>query len=518
MFLANMKIGARLALGFSLVIGMMLIAVALALVRLAELGEANESLIQKEWVKAEAATLIDSTARANARRTMELLIATDATQIARIQERIEANKRLIDTALGTLDRLVYLPRGKALLITVKQDRAAYVASFTRVAKLVGQGERDQAIRLMNELTLPAIDKLQVSIAELEDFQKTIVRDKAAEVSASIVSASLWTLAQAVMAVVVGGLIAVWITRAITRPMNEAVHVAQAVAAGDLTSRIEAVTTNESGRLLAALGDMNASLTRIVGNVHAGSSAISTATGQIAAGNLDLSQRTEEQAAALEQTVASLQELADRVRANSESGQHANALASSAAEVAVRGGEVVQRVVLTMHGIDASSKKIAEIIGVIDGIAFQTNILALNAAVEAARAGDQGRGFAVVASEVRSLAGRSATAAREIKGLIGDSVANVGEGCKLVEQAGSTMHELVGSVRRVADIMGEISSASGEQSLGIDQINQAVRQMDQVTQGNAALVEESAAAAESLATQARALVESVSAFRLAGAPG
>ena len=518
MFLANMKIGVRLALGFSLVIAMLLIAVAVALLRLAGLGEANDSLIQKEWVKAEAAALVDSTARANARRTMELLIATDATQIARIQDQIDANKRRIDTALATLDRLVYLPRGKAMLASVKQDRAAYVASFTRVATLVSQGERDKAIRLMNEQTLPAIDKLQQAIAELEGFQKAIVQDKAAEISASIVSASLWTLVLTVLAVAVGGLIAMWITRAITRPMNEAVHVAQAVAAGDLTSRIEVVTTNESGRLLTALNDMNGSLTRIVSEVHAGSNAISTATGQIAAGNLDLSQRTEEQAAALEQTVASLQELADRVRANSESGQHANALASSAAEVAVRGGEVVQRVVLTMHGIDASSKKIAEIIGVIDGIAFQTNILALNAAVEAARAGDQGRGFAVVASEVRSLAGRSATAAREIKGLIGDSVANVGEGCKLVEQAGSTMHELVGSVRRVADIMGEISSASGEQSLGIDQINQAVRQMDQVTQGNAALVEESAAAAESLATQARALVESVSAFRLAGAPG
>jgi len=517
MFLANMKIGARLALGFSLVIAMLLVAIGVALIRLAGLGEATEGLIRNEWVKAEAAALIDATARANARRTMELLIAIDPTQIARIQERIEANKRQIDTALATLDRLVYLPRGKALLEGVKRDRAAYVASFTRVATLVLQGERDTAIRLTNEQTLPAIDKLQEAIAELEHFQKTIVQDKAGEVSASIVSASLWTGVLAVLAVGAGALIAVWITRAITRPMNAAVRVAQAVAAGDLTSRIGAVTTNESGRLLTALNDMNGSLTRIVGDVHAGSSAISTATGQIAAGNLDLSQRTEEQAAALEQTVASLQELADRVRANSESGQHANALASSTAEVAVRGGEVVQRVVLTMHNIDASSKRIAEIIGVIDSIAFQTNILALNAAVEAARAGDQGRGFAVVASEVRSLAARSATAAREIKGLIGESVANVGEGCKLVEQAGSTMHELVSGVRRVADIMAEISSASGEQSLGIDQINQAVRQMDQVTQGNAALVEESAAAAESLATQARALVESVSAFRLAGAP-
>jgi methyl-accepting chemotaxis protein len=261
--------------------------------------------------------------------------------------------------------------------------------------------------------------------------------------------------------------------------------------------------------------MNASLVRIVGEVRSGSESISLATSQIAAGNLDLSQRTEEQASSLQQTTVALGELTSTVRQSFEGGHHANKVAAGAAEVAVRGGAVVMQMVQTMEAIDASSRKIADIIGVIDGIAFQTNILALNAAVEAARAGEQGRGFAVVATEVRSLAGRSAEAAREIKKLIEDSVGNVTEGCKLVEQAGSTMDELVVSVRRVSDIMGELSAASQDQSTGIEQINDAMNQMDQVTQGNAALVEEAAAAAHSLEQQALVLVRSVDVFQLGG---
>lgn len=241
--------------------------------------------------------------------------------------------------------------------------------------------------------------------------------------------------------------------------------------------------------------------------------LSTATSQIAAGNIDLSQRTEEQAAALEQTAASLEQMGETVKQNYEGSLQANRVAGAAAEVAVRGGNVVSQVVHTMESINISSRKIADIIGVIDGIAFQTNILALNAAVEAARAGEQGRGFAVVATEVRNLAGRSAIAAKEIKGLIEASVSNVTEGCKLVEQAGSTMDEIVVNVRRVTDIMGELANAAGEQSREIDQINQAVGQMDQVTQGNAALVEEAAAAAQALEWQAKNLVQSVSVFNL-----
>jgi methyl-accepting chemotaxis protein len=306
-----------------------------------------------------------------------------------------------------------------------------------------------------------------------------------------------------------------ITRSITRPIDQAVRMAQQVAAGDLTGQVQPEGRDEMAQLLEALRTMSEALVRIVGGVRGSSEAISSASSQIAAGNLDLSQRTEEQAASLEQTAASLEQIGATVRQNYEGSQHANQVAAAAADVALRGGTVVSQVVHTMEAINASSRKIADIIGVIDGIAFQTNILALNAAVEAARAGEQGRGFAVVATEVRSLAGRSATAAREIKALIEASVGNVEQGCRLVEQAGSTMDEIVVNVRRVTDIMGELAVASGEQTSGLDQINTAMGQMDQVTQGNAALVEEAAAAAQSLDVQAQALVQAVSVFKLAG---
>jgi methyl-accepting chemotaxis protein len=305
----------------------------------------------------------------------------------------------------------------------------------------------------------------------------------------------------------------WITRSIVLPLNRAVQVARTVASGDLTSHIEAGATDETGQLLQALKDMNDSLVRIVGEVRTGTDTIATASSQIAAGNLDLSSRTEEQASSLEETASSMEELTSTVKQNADNARQANQLAVSASEVAIKGGAVVSQVVDTMASINDSSKKIVDIISVIDGIAFQTNILALNAAVEAARAGEQGRGFAVVATEVRNLAQRSAAAAKEIKTLIGDSVDKVATGSKLVGKAGSTMDEVVASVRRVTDIMGEITAASQEQSAGIEQVNQAIAQMDQVTQQNAALVEEAAAAAESLQDQAGNLSQVVSVFKL-----
>jgi len=320
-----------------------------------------------------------------------------------------------------------------------------------------------------------------------------------------------------LVVLLAGLFIGWlafvVSRAIDDGIEEAVHVVDAVSRGDLTVSIQPQGKDEVAMLMQSMAAMQGNLLRVVGSVRRGTESMANATSEIAAGNQDLSQRTEEQAAALEQTTASLQELTETVKHNFHSGRQANTMASTASDVALRGGKVVAEVVHTMEAINVSSSKIADIIGVIDGIAFQTNILALNAAVEAARAGEQGRGFAVVAAEVRQLAGRSATAAKEIKQLIETSVHNVEAGCKLVEQAGSTMDEIVVSVRRVADIMGEISSASQDQSSGIDQINQAMGQMDQVTQGNAALVEEAAAAAQSLAHQARVLVDVVSVFKL-----
>jgi methyl-accepting chemotaxis protein len=318
-------------------------------------------------------------------------------------------------------------------------------------------------------------------------------------------------------VVAGLVLAIWMSialiLAITRPVQDALTLAGAVAQGDLTQRIEVQSRDEFGLLLQVLKDMNASLAGIVTDVRSSSDFITTAAQQIAAGNNDLSQRTEQQASSLEETASSMEELTSTVKQNAENAKHANQLAANASDIAVKGGHVVDDVVQTMASISTSSKKIADIISVIEGIAFQTNILALNAAVEAARAGEQGRGFAVVASEVRNLAQRSAAAAKEIKNLIDDSVKKVDAGSKQVDQAGATMNEIVISVKRVTDIMAEITAASDEQSIGIEEVNRAIIQMDEVTQQNAALVEEAAAAAESMQGQAEVLMHAVSIFKL-----
>ncbi|MDR7947222.1 methyl-accepting chemotaxis protein [Achromobacter aegrifaciens] len=305
----------------------------------------------------------------------------------------------------------------------------------------------------------------------------------------------------------------FISRTVLRPLREAGDHFEKISGGDFTGRIDVRSTNEIGQLFGAIKRMQESLTRTVALVRRGVDEINVGSREISAGNTDLSSRTEEQAASLEETAASMEELASTVKQNADNARQANQLAASASDVAERGGSAVSEVVSTMQGISASSRKISEIVSVIDGIAFQTNILALNAAVEAARAGEQGKGFAVVAGEVRSLAQRSAQAAKEIKGLIEDSVSKVGAGSQQVERAGATMQEIVASVKRVTDIMGEISAASEEQSSGIDQVNRAVSQMDEVTQQNAALVEEAAAAAGSLQEQAQRLAEAVAVFKI-----
>lgn len=303
-----------------------------------------------------------------------------------------------------------------------------------------------------------------------------------------------------------------IARSISRPIKRAIEIAKTIAEGDLRSQIEVVGNGEVIELLLALKEMNSSLQHIVAEVRTSADTIATGASQISSGNLDLSSRTEQQASSLEETASSMEELTSTVKQNSDNAHQANQLALSSSEIAIKGGVVVSQVIDTMSSIDTSSKKIVDIIGVIDGIAFQTNILALNAAVEAARAGEQGRGFAVVATEVRNLAQRSAAAAKEIKALINDSVEKVDIGTKLVGQAGSTMQDIVNSIKSVTDIMGEITAASQEQTSGIEQINQAITQMDEVTQQNAALVEEAAAAAGSLEDQAKNLVQVVSLFK------
>ncbi|RFP13660.1 MULTISPECIES: methyl-accepting chemotaxis protein [unclassified Duganella] len=361
---------------------------------------------------------------------------------------------------------------------------------------------------------PLFLKAEAALDRVQTLNDAVAKDRVADGAAAALRASALMLAVLLAGVLVAVTCAVAITRSITGPLNKAVALAQTVASGDLSSHIEPGGREETGQLLLALKAMNDSLVGIVGQVRSGTDTIATASAQIASGNLDLSARTEEQASSLEQTAASMEELTSTVRQNADNALQAKQLASEASALAGRGGLVVAEVVETMRAIDDCSTRIVDIIGVIDGIAFQTNILALNAAVEAARAGEQGRGFAVVASEVRTLAQRAAAAAKEIKQLIGDSVQRVDAGSRLVAVAGTTMEQIVGSVQRVSDIMAEISLATREQSSGIDQINMAIGQMDQVTQQNAALVEEAAAAAESLQEQAAGLAGVVSVFALA----
>ncbi|MEH3087193.1 MAG: methyl-accepting chemotaxis protein [Xylophilus ampelinus] len=359
----------------------------------------------------------------------------------------------------------------------------------------------------------AMDGFRTAQAEFLGAEAALQVARDADAARAEALAFWWELGGCALAVAAAVVLGAWVTRSITRPVAQAVAVARAVAAGDLTSRIGPQPRDEVGQLLDALRTMNASLVEVVARVRQGSESVAATSTEIAQGNSDLSSRTESQASALQETAASMEQLGSTVAQNADNARQANQLAQATRGVAEQGGTVVEQVVETMRGISESSNRIADIINVIDGIAFQTNILALNAAVEAARAGEQGRGFAVVAGEVRSLAGRSAEAAKQIKQLIGDSVSRVESGAQLADRAGRTMAEVVGSIRRMTDLMGEISAASAEQSAGVRQVGEAVGGMDRVTQQNAALVEQMAAAAASLSHQAQDLVQSVSLFRL-----
>jgi methyl-accepting chemotaxis protein len=511
----NFKIGTRLAIGFGLVLLLMIVLIAVGLTCFNNIGDINRKIIDERWVKADAVNTINVTTRANARYSMELLIEQDKAKLELIRQQIASNKKNIDGALETLDKLVQSAEGKSLLAQAKLDRLTYVASFSKVSQLVALDGRDEAARLMMAETLPALDKLEESIQAMAALQKKKAKDGGAEAQQTISQARTLMLGLGAAAVLFGIGLALLTTRSIVGPIGQAVAVAQTVAAGDLTSRIDSSSQDETGQLLRALKEMNDGLVNIVGEVRSGTDAIATASGQISSGNLDLSSRTEQQASSLEETASSMEELTSAVRQNADNARQANQLAISASEVALKGGSVVSQVVDTMGSINDYARRIVDIIGVIDGIAFQTNILALNAAVEAARAGEQGRGFAVVATEVRNLAQRSAAAAKEIKTLIGDSLEKVDAGARLVDQAGATMTEIVERGKRVTDIMGDITSATQEQTAGIEQINEAITQMDEVTQQNAALVEEAAAASDSLQDQAGNLAKVVSMFKLNG---
>ncbi|OZI33940.1 methyl-accepting chemotaxis protein [Bordetella genomosp. 10] len=514
MKIENLKIGIRLAISFGVILALSVVLVMLATSYLSRIGQLNGSIVNKEWPKADAGAKISALMRSNARRTLELLVFTDAAARDDALARIARNKQSIDNLIQTLEGLLYTADGKSFLAGFKTARTKYVESFTAVGELVKAGKMDEARRLAQSETMPRLDAAIAHIDKLVGLQGELFAQRGEETTQTIATALKQLLAVSGLVILLGAALAFWITRSITAPIREAVGVAVKVSQGDLTQRIEVKRRDEMGQLLGALRDMNESLRHIVDDVRQGSDMIATATSQIAAGNTDLSARTEEQAASLEQTAASMEELTATVRQNAESARQGNALAMDASGVATRSGEAIGRVVHTMREISDSSSRVADIIGTIEGIAFQTNILALNAAVEAARAGEQGKGFAVVATEVRTLAQRSASAAREIKELIDESVSRVQAGEAQVNEAGGTINDVVAAVRRVTDLMGEITAASAEQHQGIEQVGQAVAQMDQVTQQNAALVEQAAAAAQSLQEQASRLVAQVGVFRLA----
>jgi methyl-accepting chemotaxis protein len=449
-------------------------------------------------------------------------LSADPTDRTRLLADIERNGAMIRDQWQAYARSSMDDAERAKAQRFEAARSAFVEQAMQPAiDALRQDDVARATALvhgpMNTLFEPVRAAINALIQQqLDEAAQADVRSQSTYETVRLVCLSGMALGL-VLAVVVGAML----VRGIVDPLEEAVRIADAVADGDLTQDIGVAANDETGRLMRALHHMNDGLAGIVGRVRTGTETIATASGEIAAGNLDLAARTEQQAAALEQTASSMEELTSTVKQNADNARQANALAQSASNVAGKGGAVVDEVVSTMGAINASATRIADIIGVIDGIAFQTNILALNAAVEAARAGEQGRGFAVVASEVRNLAQRSAGAAREIKGLIEDSVQKVQHGSALVDQAGATMGEIVQSVNRVTDIMAEIMAASQEQTAGIEQVNGAIAQMDQATQQNAALVEEASSAAQALHDEADSLARAVGAFRLraqAGAPG
>ena len=515
MNMIDVKISTRLVLGFGLMALLIAIMGALTLVKIGAVDEAFHKVVDDRQPKIALLNEVKGDINIVARAMRNMFIMSNPADIKKEAEKIEATRKQITELLEKLQPQIRVEKAKAILAKITEARGKYVSLQAKVMELLNAGKLEDAKGVMLGELRPAQQNYFDTVDEMIKYQTdlSVEGEKIATAAMSNVKFVIWTTAG--IALVVSVLMGLWIIRSITKPINEAVELAQAVAAGDLSHQVEVNGSHsETAKLLSALKNMQDNLVKVVSSVRQGSEAVSTASSEIAQGNHDLSGRTESQASALEETAASMEELSSTVKQNADNARQANQLAQSASTVAVQGGEVVAQVVDTMKGINDSSRKIADIISVIDGIAFQTNILALNAAVEAARAGEQGRGFAVVASEVRSLAGRSADAAKEIKTLITDSVQRVEQGTALVDQAGTTMTEVVSSIRRVTDIMAEISAASNEQAQGVAQVGEAIVQMDQVTQQNAALVEEMAAAASSLKSQSQDLVQTVAVFKLA----
>ena len=511
--LSNLSVAKRLALGFALVLLLLIGAIGLSISRLNALADATEDMVQNP-IKTER--LVSDWAR-NLRtgitRTAAVARSSDASLADFFAEDSKASSKSSGELQKAVEALMFLDSEKKLFREIGELRALYLKNRDTIFALKKEGKVDEANTMLEKQFMPDANAYAAKMDELLRYQREQVDELGQSIEQNRQTSRRLLVALGILSLGVGALFSWMLARSVTRPLAQASDLAKRVAAGDLTAPVPAHGKDELGELMSSLELMQNNLANVVNKVRHGSESVSNASAEIAQGNSDLSARTEHQASALEETAASMEQLNSAVRHNADNARQANQLALTASDVAVQGGTVVGEVVETMKGINDASRKISDIISVIDSIAFQTNILALNAAVEAARAGEQGRGFAVVASEVRSLASRSAEAAKEIKTLINASVERVEQGTALVDKAGETMSEVVNSIRRVTDIMGEISAASNEQSAGVAQVGEAVTSMDQATQQNAALVEEMAAAASSLRTQANDLVQVVAVFKL-----
>jgi methyl-accepting chemotaxis protein len=516
--IGNMKIGKRLTLGFALILAFSIVITGIGIWRLQAVSDATRDMMSQPLLKERLIGDWYANLASGIRRTIAIAKSSDPALGPYFAAEAAASSKSSGEYQKKVEALLETDEEKKLFQQIGEQRKIYLVSRDDINKAKAAGNIEEAERVLEKVFVPASTAYQDTMRKLVELQRKDIDETALHIDVIANESRVLLLVLEGLILALGVLCAWYLTVGITRPINTAVVLSRRVAEGDLTADVNVNSKDETGQLLQALQDMSNSLRGIVTNVRSGTDTIATASSEIAAGNLDLSSRTEQQASALEETASSMEELISTVKQNADNARQANQLAVSASEIATQGGGVVGQVVDTMGAINDSSRKIVDIISVIDGIAFQTNILALNAAVEAARAGEQGRGFAVVASEVRSLAQRSAAAAKEIKVLINDSVEKVGNGSKLVEQAGATMQEVVDSVKRVTDIVGEISSASQEQTMGIEQINHAITQMDQVTQQNAALVEEAAAAAASMQTQADSLAQLVSVFTISAING
>jgi len=513
---AQLRVATRLTMVMAAILLLSFLATGTAIWRLSVVASDTREMMQEPIAKERHIADWYRVIHTAVRRTAAIARSSDPSLGQFFAEDAAASTRFASEMQKKVESLLSSDKEKELFNAIGEKRKTYIAARDAIVKLKSEGKADEANRLLDSEFMPAANAYQDMVHKLLDNQKRHIDDTAAHIEATYQSARAMLIGLATVSLLVGILCAWVLTRSIVgqlggEPMYAA-DIANSIASGDLGVQVK-VAPGDNTSLLHAMKEMRDKLADIVGHVRHGTEAIASASAQIAAGTMDLSSRTEQEASSLEETASSMEELTSTVKQNASHAHEANALAASASQVAQRGGEVVNQVVHTMESIHSSARKIVDIIGVIDGIAFQTNILALNAAVEAARAGEQGKGFAVVAAEVRSLAQRSASAAREIKALIDDSVEKVEAGSALVGQAGATMEEIVASVEKVTGIMTEITTATQEQSSGIEQVNLAIAQMDRVTQQNAALVEETASASEALRDQAASLAQAVNAFHL-----